>query len=160
MPKANRCVAGLAHDALSAENAVVILHSARTPLVIDPSGQSSKWLQAHLKAKGTNYEVVPMQSDRYNPALHCFWGLKLYVEVMQAQRHADIMQSRCKLLGEGLSHCLCLHGPAIHAAFGSKLCCKQGKLMLQYVCPMQICNYPRARRALWQVPDCGGGRLH
>ena len=63
------CFAGLAHDALSAENAVIILQSARTPLIIDPSGQSSIWLQAHLKAKAkdTNYEVVAMQSDRCFP---------------------------------------------------------------------------------------------
>ena len=64
--------AGLAHDALSAENAVIILQSARTPLIIDPSGQSSIWLQEHLKAKDTNHEVVPMQSDRCSPCCHLY----------------------------------------------------------------------------------------
>lgn len=55
---------GLAHDALSTENAVAIMHAERTPLILDPSGQASLWLQARLKAKGTNYEVVQMHSDR------------------------------------------------------------------------------------------------
>lgn len=56
--------AGLAHDALSTENAVAILHTMRPPLILDPSGQASHWLQARLKAQGTSYEVVPMHSDR------------------------------------------------------------------------------------------------
>ena len=56
--------AGLAHDTLSAENAVIILQSERPPLILDPSGQASHWLQTHLKAKGANHEVVPMHSDR------------------------------------------------------------------------------------------------
>lgn len=56
--------AGLAHDALSTENAVAILHTERPPLILDPSGQASHWLQARLKAKGTSYEVVQMHSDR------------------------------------------------------------------------------------------------
>ena len=55
---------GLAHDALSAENAVVILQSERPLLILDPSGQAARWLQGHLKAQGTNFEVVPMHSDR------------------------------------------------------------------------------------------------
>ena len=55
---------GLAHDALSVENAVAILHTQRPPLILDPSGQASGWLQARLKAKGSNYEVVQMHSDR------------------------------------------------------------------------------------------------
>ena len=62
------CFAGLAHDTLSAENAVIMLQSRRPPLILDPSGQASLWLQAHLKAQGINFEVVPMHSDRH--ALH------------------------------------------------------------------------------------------
>ena len=58
------CSAGLPHDALSMENAVAIMQAERTPLILDPSGQASPWLQARLKAKGTNYEVVQMHSDR------------------------------------------------------------------------------------------------
>jgi len=34
-------------------------------VILDPSGQASHWLQAHLKAQGTNFEVVPMHSDRH-----------------------------------------------------------------------------------------------
>ena len=60
--------AGLAHDALSMENAIAILHTERPPLILDPSGQASRWLQARLKAKGTNYEVVQMHSDRSEAA--------------------------------------------------------------------------------------------
>ena len=46
------------------ENAVAILHTQRPPLILDPSGQASGWLQARLKAKGTNYETVQMHSNR------------------------------------------------------------------------------------------------
>lgn len=76
--------AGLAHDALSAENAVAIMLAERPPLILDPSGQASLWLQARLKAKGTNHEVVQMHSDRSAAAnlaacsfmpVFCFWGL-------------------------------------------------------------------------------------
>ncbi len=64
-PYCGCCFAGMAHDTLSAENAVIILQSWRPPLILDPSGQASHWLQAHLKAQGTNFEVVPMHSDRH-----------------------------------------------------------------------------------------------
>ena len=46
------------------ENAIAILHTERPPLILDPSGQASRWLQARLKAKGTNYEVVQMHIER------------------------------------------------------------------------------------------------
>ena len=57
--------AGLASDGLSAENALLILHAVRPPLIIDPSSQALQWLRAHLKASDTTFEVVKMQDDRY-----------------------------------------------------------------------------------------------
>lgn len=57
--------AGLASDGLSAENALLILHAVRPPLIIDPSSQALQWLQAHLKASNATFEVVKMQDDRY-----------------------------------------------------------------------------------------------
>lgn len=74
--------AGLAHDALSTENAIAILQAERPPLILDPSGQASRWLQARLKARGANYEVVQMQSDRSAVAdlpVNSFLSVPLYV---------------------------------------------------------------------------------
>ncbi|TPX62627.1 hypothetical protein PhCBS80983_g00247 [Powellomyces hirtus] len=39
---------GLPADALSNENAIIILNDNRTPLIIDPSGQAVTWLKTHL----------------------------------------------------------------------------------------------------------------
>ncbi|KAJ3022561.1 Cytoplasmic dynein 2 heavy chain 1 [Thoreauomyces humboldtii] len=39
---------GLPADALSNENAVMILNGGTTPLIIDPSGQAVNWLKTHL----------------------------------------------------------------------------------------------------------------
>ncbi|KAJ3280883.1 Cytoplasmic dynein 2 heavy chain 1, partial [Borealophlyctis nickersoniae] len=39
---------GLPSDALSNENAIVILNNKTTPLLVDPSGQAIEWLKTHL----------------------------------------------------------------------------------------------------------------
>ena len=39
---------GLPADPLSMENAVMILNSVRTPLIIDPATQASEWLKKSL----------------------------------------------------------------------------------------------------------------
>lgn len=40
---------GLPADTLSMENAIMILNSNRTPLVIDPATQATEWLKYSLK---------------------------------------------------------------------------------------------------------------
>lgn len=56
--------AGLPGDQLSMENAVAILHSVRSPLLIDPTMQASNWLKDHLKEKG-QLEVVNQHDPRF-----------------------------------------------------------------------------------------------
>lgn len=40
---------GLPADKLSMENAIMILNSVKTPLIIDPATQASEWLKTSLK---------------------------------------------------------------------------------------------------------------
>lgn len=54
---------GLPSDALSNENAIILMSNQTTPLLIDPSGQSSEWLKAHLKEKKP--EVINQSDDNF-----------------------------------------------------------------------------------------------
>nr|BCL66104.1 cytoplasmic dynein 1b heavy chain [Volvox africanus] len=61
---------GLPADALSSQNAVVILNStSRSPLIIDPSTQASEWLKAHLRVTGANIDVTTMADQRFTTTL-------------------------------------------------------------------------------------------
>ncbi|KAK9815706.1 hypothetical protein WJX72_008353 [[Myrmecia] bisecta] len=60
---------GMPSDQLSKENAIVILQSLRTPLIIDPSTQASEWLTAHMTANNVTFEVATMHDDRFPKAL-------------------------------------------------------------------------------------------
>lgn len=49
---------GLPADTLSMENAIMIMNSQRTSLVIDPATQASEWLKTTLKKVNDNVEVL------------------------------------------------------------------------------------------------------
>ncbi|KAJ3088912.1 Cytoplasmic dynein 2 heavy chain 1 [Quaeritorhiza haematococci] len=54
---------GLPSDTLSLENAIVILNSKITPLIIDPAGQATAWLKTHLADKKP--EMISQQDDSF-----------------------------------------------------------------------------------------------
>jgi len=56
---------GLPADNLSMQNGVVILNASLPPLIIDPSTQASKWLEAHLRAISPTLEVTSMHDPRF-----------------------------------------------------------------------------------------------
>eukprot|EP00798_Chlamydomonas_sp_ICE-L_P023166 gene23167-30374_t len=66
---------GLPGDSLSMQNAVVILNSTQSPLVIDPSTQASTWLINHIQAKSgdsgssSSIEVTTMHDQRFTNTL-------------------------------------------------------------------------------------------
>eukprot|EP00878_Enallax_costatus_P044493 GHUV01053137.1.p1 GENE.GHUV01053137.1~~GHUV01053137.1.p1 ORF type:complete len:277 (+),score=77.41 GHUV01053137.1:557-1387(+) len=60
---------GLPSDTLSAQNALAILHTVQTPLVIDPSYQAVEWLKANLKASGQTIDVLPQHDAHFNNSL-------------------------------------------------------------------------------------------
>jgi dynein heavy chain 2 len=60
---------GLPADGLSQENAVVILDSLRTPLIVDPANQAMMWLKNNLKNKDVTVEVTSMHDERFTHTL-------------------------------------------------------------------------------------------
>lgn len=74
---------GLPADGLSMQNAVVILNSALSPLIIDPSTQASEWLKAHLKTQNATMEVTTMHDPRFTNTLELAvrFGKTLVVQV-------------------------------------------------------------------------------
>ncbi|CUG86359.1 dynein heavy chain, putative, partial [Bodo saltans] len=56
---------GLPSDELSQENAVVILDTTLTPLVVDPANQAAQWLKAHLKSHDVTVETTSLHDDRF-----------------------------------------------------------------------------------------------
>lgn len=58
---------GLPSDALSNENAVILLNSNSVPLIIDPSGQATEWLSTHLS--GENPEVINYRDEGFMRSL-------------------------------------------------------------------------------------------
>lgn len=43
--------------------------TAPVPMVLDPSGSASRWLQAYLTLQTIPYEIVPQNSDRFTNTL-------------------------------------------------------------------------------------------
>lgn len=60
---------GLPADTLSMENAIMIMNSQRTSLVIDPATQASEWLKTTLKKTNDNVEVLNHQDAKFNTTL-------------------------------------------------------------------------------------------
>ncbi len=58
---------GLPGDALSLENANVILESLRTPLIIDPAGQAARWLLKHFEA--SKVKTIVYSDKRFTKTL-------------------------------------------------------------------------------------------
>lgn len=60
---------GLPADTLSMENAIMIMNTLRTPLIIDPATQASDWLKNSLKKSNDNVEVLNNQDSKFNTHL-------------------------------------------------------------------------------------------
>jgi dynein heavy chain 2 len=60
---------GLPADSLSMENAVMILNSVRTPLIIDPATQASEWLKKSLLQSKGAVEILNHQDRKFNTTL-------------------------------------------------------------------------------------------
>ncbi|KAK7201330.1 dynein heavy chain [Novymonas esmeraldas] len=60
---------GLPADGLSLENAVVMLDTDQTPLVVDPANKAVEWVRTHLKAANTTVETVSLHDERFTHTL-------------------------------------------------------------------------------------------
>jgi dynein heavy chain 2 len=60
---------GLPADTLSMENAIMILNSCRTPLIIDPATQASEWLKQNLGSTQEGCEVLNHGDSKFNTQL-------------------------------------------------------------------------------------------
>ena len=60
---------GLPADILSQENAIMILNTHRTPLIIDPAPQATGWLKQSLKANSEGLEILNHQDNKFNTTL-------------------------------------------------------------------------------------------
>ena len=61
---------GLPADSLSMENAIMILNSLKTPLIIDPATSATEWLKFHLKEAGTKgLDILNQQDNKFNTQL-------------------------------------------------------------------------------------------
>ncbi|CEO98015.1 hypothetical protein PBRA_006129 [Plasmodiophora brassicae] len=60
---------GLSGDALSVENAIVIVRSRQTPFVIDPARQAERWLESRLHAEHRPVEVLVNNDPRFSSVL-------------------------------------------------------------------------------------------
>lgn len=60
---------GLPADTLSMENAIMIMNSQRTSLVIDPATQATEWLKANLRKANDNVEILNHQDPKFNTTL-------------------------------------------------------------------------------------------
>lgn len=57
---------GLPADSLSVDNAIMILNSQETPLIIDPATQATEWLKTNLKKSHENVEILNNQDPKFN----------------------------------------------------------------------------------------------
>jgi dynein heavy chain 2 len=51
------------------ENAIMIMNSLRTPLIIDPATQATEWLKTSLRKSNDNLEVLNNQDSKFNTNL-------------------------------------------------------------------------------------------
>lgn len=57
---------GLPADSLSMENAIMIMNSIQTPLIIDPATQATEWMKHSLKQSSDNIEILNHQDPKFN----------------------------------------------------------------------------------------------
>lgn len=57
---------GLPADTLSVENAIMIVSTEKTPLIIDPATQATEWLKVSLMKTSENVEVLNHQDSKFN----------------------------------------------------------------------------------------------
>ena len=60
---------GLPADTLSMENAIMIINTNRTPLIIDPATQATEWLKYSLKQNSEGLEILNHQDPKFNTTL-------------------------------------------------------------------------------------------
>ncbi|KAG5501057.1 hypothetical protein GH5_04648 [Leishmania sp. Ghana 2012 LV757] len=60
---------GLSADGLSLENAVVMLDTEQTPLVVDPANKAVDWVREHLRTTNTVFETTSLQDERFTHTL-------------------------------------------------------------------------------------------
>ena len=57
---------GMPADQLSVENAIMITTTQKTPLIIDPATQATKWLETNLRKVSDNVEILNHQDSKFN----------------------------------------------------------------------------------------------
>ncbi|GET89825.1 dynein heavy chain, putative [Leishmania tarentolae] len=60
---------GLSGDGLSLENALVMLDTEQTPLVVDPANKAVEWMREHLKRANVVVETVSLYDERFTHTL-------------------------------------------------------------------------------------------
>ncbi|CAJ1028022.1 Dynein heavy chain, N-terminal region 2/Hydrolytic ATP binding site of dynein motor region/AAA domain (dynein-related subfamily)/P-loop containing dynein motor region/P-loop containing dynein motor region D4/Microtubule-binding stalk of dynein motor/ATP-binding dynein motor region/Dynein heavy chain region D6 P-loop domain/Dynein heavy chain AAA lid domain/Dynein heavy chain C-terminal domain containing protein, putative [Leishmania lindenbergi] len=60
---------GLSTDGLSLQNAVVMLDTEQTPLVIDPANKVVEWMREHLRRANTVVETISLHDGRFTHTL-------------------------------------------------------------------------------------------
>ncbi|KPI89860.1 putative dynein heavy chain [Leptomonas seymouri] len=60
---------GLPADDLSLENAVVMLDSKQTPLIVDPANKAVEWVKEHLRVANAVVEVISLHDERFTHTL-------------------------------------------------------------------------------------------
>lgn len=82
---------GLPADRLSMQNAIIILNSVRTPLVIDPSSQACEWLKTHLSARLSSVETTTMHDPRFGNTLELAVRFGKTLIIQEADRIEPIL---------------------------------------------------------------------
>ncbi|KAL7696985.1 dynein heavy chain [Lotmaria passim] len=60
---------GLPADDLSLENAVVMLDTLQTPLIVDPASKAVEWMREHLKAANVAVETISLHDEHFTHTL-------------------------------------------------------------------------------------------
>lgn len=60
---------GLPSDDLSVENAVVMMDTLQTPLVVDPANKAVEWMKEHLRVSNTVVDVISLHDERFTHTL-------------------------------------------------------------------------------------------
>lgn len=60
---------GLPGDNLSMENAIYIMNSIKTPLIIDPATNATNWLKSNLSKSNEKIEILNHTDKKFNTTL-------------------------------------------------------------------------------------------